>query len=145
MDDYIFLAKPTVNNIKPLSIPWLQDQILGNSDPNAGLVRAYRPFHNIEQTICYSLFGSHYWQHHLFNLFLFTISALLIYIFIGRISNNCNLGLFTSVLYIVHPINGVVVNYITASIFAFQVIFILGAIMFLWESTKRQDNRVLYY
>src|SRR5208282_2975180 len=49
------------------------------------------------------------------------------------------------VFYLIHPINVIIVNYISASVFAWQVIFTLGTILLLWEALERKNNRVFYF
>ena len=105
----------------------------------------YRPLAHIVPAICYSLFGEHFWQYHLFNLILFVLASFLIYLCVYRISKDDMLAFLVSALYIIHPINGIVVNYITASVFALQVIFISASILSVLGSIDRQDNRFLYY
>ena len=79
------------------------------------------------------------------NLFLFVFASSLIYLLIEKITGNYNLAFLTGLFYLIHPINGIVVNYISASVFALQVIFMLGTILLLWESLERKNNRVLYF
>ena len=75
-------------------------------------------------------------MYHLLNLFLFALMSLLIYLVIGKVAANYHLAFLTGLFYLVHPINGILVNYISASIYAFQMIFMLGArfLLMLWES-----------
>ena len=94
---------------------------------------------------CYTVFKNNFWQYHLLNLFLFVLASSFIYLLIEKITGNDNLAFLTSIFYLIHPINGIVVNYISASVFAFQVIFMLGTILLLWESLERKNNRTLYF
>jgi len=147
IDDYSFFINPAITKIKFLSLQWIpyREQVLGIIDPHMQLGSYYRPLAHIVPALCYSLFGNHFWQYHLFNLVLLVIDGFLIYICVGRISNNSNLAFLSGLFYIVHPINGIIVNYITASVFAFQVFFILASIICLWESLLLQQSRILYF
>ena len=73
-----------------------------------------------------------------FEFFLFVLAASSIYLLIGKISGNDNLAFLTGLFYLIHPINGIVVNYISASVFALQVIFMLGTILLLWGSLEEK-------
>ena len=94
---------------------------------------------------CYAAFKNNFWQYHLLNLFLFVLASSLIYLLIEKITGNYNLAFLAGLFYLIHPINGIVVNYISASVFALQVIFMLGTILLLWESLERKNNRALYF
>ena len=61
-------------------------------------------------------------------------TASLIYLVLGRISGNYNLAFLTGLFYLIHPINGIVVNYISAVVCALETIFILGAIFYCFGS-----------
>ena len=145
IDDYFFINNPVLSTPKFISSQWnpYREQALGVLDSHESL-KYYRPMTHIVYDLCYSVFKNNYWQYHFLNLFLFVIAASLIYLLIERVSGNFNLALLTGLFYLIHPINGIVVNYISASVFALQVIFMLGAILFLVESLDKKNNRVLY-
>jgi len=146
MDDYAFLGNPVFSSMKYISSQWnpFRDQILGIAD-NHGMFNYYRPMAHIVYNFCYATFKNNFWQYHLFNLFLFVFAASLIYVLVGKISCNDNLAILTSIFYLIHPINGIVVNYISASVFALQAIFMLATILTLWESLERKNDRALYF
>ncbi len=79
-----------------------------------------------------------------FKPFVFVLASLLIYIFIEKVTGNYNLAFLSGLFYLIHPINGIVVNYISAGVFAFQVVFTMGAILLLLGSLERKNNRALY-
>ena len=61
-----------------------------------------------------------------FKSFSFCFCVFIDLSLIGKITGNYNLAFLTGLFYLIHPINGIVVNYISASVFALQVIFMLG-------------------
>lgn len=147
IDDYSFLANPATSSTKFLLFQFSPYQHFDQfADPEDWLhMTYYRPLAHIVPAICYTYFGEHFWRYHAFNLVLFITAAFLIYLCILRISKSDPLALLVSIFYIIHPINGIVVNYITASVFALQVIFITASILCFWESLERKENRPLYY
>jgi len=145
MDDYTFLHNPVQSSTKFILSQWnpYREQMLGVADwkQNTGY---YRPMAHMVLDVSYDVFKYNYWKYHLLNLFLYVIAAFCIYLFIGRVLNNFDLALVAAFFYLIHPINGIIVNYISASVFAFQVIFMLATILLLWESLEKNNHRILY-
>jgi len=145
IDDYIFLSNPVMSDTKFSLSQWnpYKEQSLGVLDNYTDL-HYYRPATHILYDYCYAAFKNSYWKYHFLNLFLLVFASSLIYLLIKKLTSNFNLALFTGLFYLIHPINGILVNYISASVFACQLIFTLGAILLLWESLERKNNRILY-
>lgn len=145
MDDHSFLSTPTISGMKFLSYQWMpyREQVLGVSEWNGPSY--YRPLAHIVPAVCYHLFGNSFWKYHFFNLILLILAAFLVYSCVSLISQNSFLGFLTSVFYLIHPINGIMVNYITASIFSIQVILICSSLILLLKSWEEKENRIFYY
>ncbi len=141
IDDYFFLSNPVLSHTKFILSQWdpYQEQAMGVIDRHESF-NYYRPLQNMVMAFCYPVFKNHYWQYHLLNLFLVVTASSLIYLLIEKLTGNYVLALLTALFYLIHPINGIIVNYISASVFAFQVIFVLSAILLLWEALKRRDQ-----
>lgn len=89
----------------------------------------YRPFAKILPSISYALFGQRTFFYHLFNLTLLVTAGFIMFRFLLVTGVLGRWGAFLAGLFfIIHPINGVMVNYITASVFSVQVGFMLGAL-----------------
>jgi len=146
MDDYRFLQNPYWSSTKFMATQWSPygPQALGGID-QFDLNAYYRPLAHIVLDLSYDTFKAHFWKYHLLNILLFVFAASLIYLLVARISQNYLLAFWTSLFYLIHPINGIVVNYISGSILALQVIFMLGTILLLWESLERGNDRTLYF
>jgi tetratricopeptide (TPR) repeat protein len=146
IDDNVFLNNPVSSDTKFILSQWdpYREQALGvmDSEENLGY---YRPMAHMVYDFCYGTFKNNLWQYHLLNLFLFVFASLLIYLLIEKITGNYNLAFFAGFFYLIHPINGIIVNYISASVFPFQVICVLGAIWLLLGSLERKNNRALYF
>ncbi len=147
MDDYYFRSTPLYSEIQYTPLQWnpYREQEVGMYAQNSNQNIYFRPFAHVEISICYSMFKETYWKYHLFNLIVFVIAAFFLYLCIAQISKNLTLAFLASALYLVHPINGLVVNYITASCFAFQVIFMAGSTLLLFLSLDESNKSIHYY
>src|SRR5450631_3435735 len=130
LDDYVFLNNAISSNIKYIltSLNPNLDQALGVLDTHSSH-RYYRPMASMIWNFCYAVFKHNPWQYHFFNLFLFIFAATLLYLLLVKITKNLNLAFFTAVFFIIHPLNGIVVNYISDCVYSLEVIFILGTIL----------------
>ncbi len=146
IDDYAFLGNPVLSETKFIFPQWdpYCEQALGVLE-GLGNSRYYRPMAHMLLNFSYATFKNNLWQYHFLNLFLFVFAASLVYVLIKNLTGNHHLAFLTGLFYLIHPINGIVVNYISASVFALQVIFILGAILLLLGSLERKNNRTLYF
>lgn len=146
IDDFVFLNNPVLSGPQFASSQWnpYREQALGVNDSNE-IQYYYRPLQNILMDYCYSIFKTNLWKYHLLNLVFFVLASSLIYLFVEKITGNFIFALLAGFFYLIHPINGIIVNYISASVFALQVIFVLGAILLFWESLERNKDRGLYF
>jgi len=146
MDDNFFLGNPALSTVKYVSTQWnpYSQQSLGVVD-RQGSVSYYRPLAHIVLDYSYAIFKNNLWQYHFLNIFLLALAASLIYLLIRNISGNFNLAFLTGLFYLIHPINGIMVNYISACVFALQVICMLGTILLLWASLENKNDRALYF
>lgn len=83
----------------------------------------YRPAGHVFLWVCHRLFGGLAWPYHMANLVLFAVICFLNVLLVRKVSGDRALALLAGLLFAVHPINGMLVNYITASVIASAVIF----------------------
>lgn len=95
---------------------------------NAGYLY-YRPFQSLTNMFDYSLWGLNPFGFHLSNVILNIIAAILIYYFVNLLFVNKELSFFTSLLFIVHPVNTSVVNYITSRADILLAIFTISSLI----------------
>ena len=89
------------------------------------------PYHLVNLLLlCRLSFGELAWPYHLVNLLLFCAAAFLIYFFARKVLEDEQAGILAAFFYLVHPINGLVVNFVTASVFSAQVILMLASMCF---------------
>jgi hypothetical protein len=137
IDDFTFKSNPDMSETKFIFSQWNPYR-----EPQLG---DYRPLAYSLYDFIYDTFKDNFWQYHLFNLFLFVFTSTLIYLFIEKVTRNYNLALLTGLFYLIHPINGIIVNYISAGVFAFQATCMLATMLLLLESLERNNNRTLYF
>jgi len=137
-DDYFIVGHSDLSQTKFIFSQWNPV----NNKYNAGY---YRPLAHMVYAFCYGTFKTNYWQYHLLNLFLFVLLASLIYILIEKLTKNIPLAFLTAIFFLIHPINGIMVNNIVSCVLSIQLIFMFGAIIWLWESLERGNDRRLYF
>ncbi len=146
IDDNVFIANPVMSQTKFILSQWnpFQEQGLGVLD-TSGKFPYYRPLAHIASILSRIIFKHNLWRYHLFNIFIFVFASSLVYLLIDKITGNNKLAFLSGLFYVIHPINGIAVDYILpGSSFAFMVIFMLGTILLLWESLLRKNNLTLY-
>lgn len=97
--------------------------VVSNSISSLGLIpdafgrtfggQYYRPFVTISFIFDYFFWKLNPFGFHLSNIILHSINAILFFIFLYMLFENFELSLLTSVLFAIHPINSVSVNYIS--------------------------------
>ncbi|MBF0511535.1 MAG: hypothetical protein HQL13_04310, partial [Candidatus Omnitrophica bacterium] len=143
LDDYFFLQHPVLSQAQYMGSQWRLDAIQGLGMDKHGALSYYRPLAHMFYDVLYPFFKSHFWQYHLLNLFLLVLAVSLIYLLLVKVSNPF-LAFLAGLFYLVHPVNGIIVNYISAGVFALEVICILCAILFLCRALEIPGNRWAY-
>jgi len=136
LDDYIILFGP--NGVADKSLIKLLTTYSGDF--------YYRPVGNILLWISCQLFDHNVIYYHLLNLILLSILCYLFYVITLRLTHNNALAVLTSVLYCLHPINNMSVNFITASLTSVYVISLqLSFLTFIhfYENKKKAGFYVL--
>jgi len=100
----------------------------------------FRPFGHVLLKAAAAVFGRHPVGYHVVNLGLLLAIAFLFYRITRELFHDEALAVTTSILYLLHPINGMLVNYITASVIATFVLCLQGSFWcFLrFEATGRK-------
>jgi tetratricopeptide (TPR) repeat protein len=146
IDDYLFLSNPVMSQTKFIFSQWdpFRQQAMGVVD-RQGNMDYYRPMAHMVLAYAYAAFKDNYWKYHLLNLFLFVTASSLVFVLVEKLSGNSGLAFLAGLFYLIHPVNGIIVNYISAGVFAFQVVFMLGCVLLLLSSLDRNRDRTLYY
>ncbi len=126
LDDYSFFdqIRSTPNPLKYFSPPLPGQKV----DRTARTY--YRPLAHFVPHISYAVFGKNPLGHHALNLVLFVAAAFCVYALLSALMPAVT-ALTAAVFFLLHPINGVMVNYVTASVFSVQVAMTALCLIFL--------------
>lgn len=106
-------------------------------------VNFYRPVGHVILWVCSRIFGEFAPAYHGVNIALFAVICILFFVLIRRFTGNENLAFLTAVLYCVHPINSMLVHYVTANVISTFVISLQLSFLLYLSHTDR--NRVADY
>ncbi|MBF0503898.1 MAG: tetratricopeptide repeat protein [Candidatus Omnitrophica bacterium] len=104
----------------------------------------YRPVAHIIFLISYLSFGNNPFGYHIVNLILFSLMCFMVYIFIDLFFKNTALGLTTSLLFAVHPINVFYVDYITSTLHAVRFICMFLILICFLKALEGSCKYILY-
>ncbi len=108
------------------------------SDPASSHYFHYRPLTAVVRFFLYQSFRENPIYYHMFNLCLFYSYAMLMFFFWKKLVRNETAVFLATALFCVHPINSMVVNYMTAHEVALYGIFMmLSVICFLFYVEKK--------
>lgn len=133
LDDYAFFGS---NQKQPLWSFFVPQQIGQGDSPQIGQ-SYFRPLAHLIPQISYRLFVHNVVGHHALNLVLMWLAACAVYVFLRLFSRGEKdshddwFAFCVAALFVAHPINGILINYITASVYSAQVVFMLGSLMCL--------------
>lgn len=102
----------------------------------------FRPLATIIPMLMHLAFRGDVIGYHASNTVLFTVAGWMLFLFVLFLGGSRRMAFLAALFYIVHPINGVVVNYITASVFAVQMVLMLGSLMCLMLVVSSQRSAV---
>lgn len=133
IDDYaLMLGDPQFQNIKYLPHHLIPDLNRHLQVGPQGQDTYYRPVAHIVPAVYFWAFGEDPFGYHVANLVLFWCTCLAIFFLCARLSGDSLTAFLAAVLYAIHPLNGLYVNYTTASVFAIQVTALsLSMLLFL--------------
>ncbi len=98
----------------------------------------YRIFPHIISMLNYLWFGSNPFGHHIVMLILFYICGITLYVLLNMLFQDWKIAFLSSLFFIAHPINGLLVNYTAGACSALLFPINLSIIFFLLASSKRR-------
>ncbi len=145
VDDHAFFEEK-LRNIKFLPLHFLPDKDRALHIEAESADPFYRPLATIVPMLSWLAFKENTFGHHALNLLLFVLAGWAIYLFFFSLGVGWLWALLAAAFYIIHPINGVMVNYITASIFSVQVILMLFSLygMRRWAILPRSSKSMAW-
>jgi len=130
----VYVQSPQLSNFYQHFIPDYKAQMNIENAPQAVY---YRPIAHILPFLQFLVFGKESFGYHFSNLILFTFACFSLYLLLVEVSGNRRLAFLAATLFCLHPINGLMVNYITASVFAAQLIFLSLCLIFALRHQQR--------
>lgn len=102
----------------------------------------YRPITHLADYVSFLLFEKDVTGYHVLNLFLFFLCSVTLYHFLTTLPINGAASLLTCLLFITHPINGVLINYTSTTGYILLILFhLLGFLSYV----KYGDTQHLIY
>jgi Tetratricopeptide repeat len=146
IDDYFYLNNPVLSQTKYIFAQWdpYREEALGVVD-KTGALPYYRPMAQMLWNFCYTVFKGHFWQYHALNICLYVLACFFIYLLIEKLTSDGFWAFLTGLFYLVHPINGIAVNYILGNAFSLEVIFMSATIILLDRFRETGGRRQYYY
>ena len=126
MDDYAMIVQNRA--IKDPSFLQINPFVNSITALDSGSQVYWRPIAHLLIMSAFSVFGREPFGYHVLNLLLFYMACIGLYELLNFIFGDWKIALLTSVLFCVHPINGVLVNYITATGYAVLVLAVILSI-----------------
>ncbi|MEW5894569.1 MAG: tetratricopeptide repeat protein [Candidatus Omnitrophota bacterium] len=145
IDDHaLIFSDQTLHNWRHLGYQFVPDleKTLGFK-PSGNVY--YRPLAHIFPGLCFLLFQEKTLYYHLVNLFLFVGAAFVVYLFLKELLRDDRPAFLAALLFCIHPVNGLMVNYITASVFSLQVIFLSLSCLFFYRSAVIAGSKKHYW
>jgi Tfp pilus assembly protein PilF len=142
MDDY-----PMIVNNRAILDPTFLQVNFSEKHPaghNIGQHMYYRPVTHLFNTITYLLFKDAAPGYHAANLLLFVIAVLSVYQLLSLLSAHEMLSLLTAAFFAIHPVNGVLVNYITATGYAVLICAVNYSLICLILAGQRRKGFLFY-
>ena len=132
-DDQMLVRNPEMHSPK-----FLWQNFFVTSDP-----KDYRPVMHFISMVIYLCFGPNPFGHHLAQLILFYACALALYVLVNMLFQNRRVAFLTSLFFIAHPINGLLVNYTAVACATMILPFVLSLIFLLLASSEK--SRFYYF
>ncbi len=98
----------------------------------------FRPMTHILYWFELALFGKDLLSYHVFSLGLFAVLAWMLFTSLRDFLANERLAFLSTLLFMVHPLSGVLVNYLTASALTLWFILMIGGLRAAFEHSRRQ-------
>jgi len=135
-DDNLILSHPEMSQTHLVFSQWNPHEI-------KYFAGYYRPMAHMVYAFCYGSFKTSYWKYHLLNLFLLVLLSWLIFALVQLLVKDELLAFLTATLFLLHPINGILVNNIVANALTIDIVLMMGAIILVFRSL--QDKNLWLY
>ncbi len=143
-DHWLIFEDPHRNNLQFIPTHFIPDfKKFSHVEQASGNVY-YRPMNHIFPLIQHLVFGRNPFGYHVVNLILLYLCGLSLALLVFRLWSNKALAMIVSVLFCVHPLNGIMVNYITAGFFSIQLLGMIWAIIGFLTALEKEKRIYLF-
>ena len=104
----------------------------------------YRPLQILSYMLTYQI-SPKPWIFHLANLVYFTIAVFLVFILVKLLTKSYFVSFLSAFIFLIHPINSEVVNWIATVTEIIYVIFVLLAVIFYFLYRSKQKSKYLIF
>ena len=105
----------------------------------------FRPITNLFRSLLISFVPLNTFYYHSINIFLFSLHLILVFLILKNLFKEYLLAAIVCILICVHPINSIVVNYISAhEVLLYGIFLDLSALLFLFYIKDTKKNWLLY-
>lgn len=105
---------------------------------------SYRPIQMFTYMIDYSLWGLNVRGYHLTNILLHILAGLAMFSFINLLFNNFTVSLFSSILFLVHPIHTEAVTYISGRADILAALFVYLTLILYIKAIHSKNNNLTF-
>ncbi|MCC6758764.1 MAG: glycosyltransferase family 39 protein [Candidatus Omnitrophica bacterium] len=99
-----------------------------------------RPVGHLVMWLSYPIFKTDPVPYHVLNILLFSVICFLFYKIVEKLFHNRELAVLTAVLYALHPVNSMLVNYVTVTVITTFVICLQASFLFLLKYLDSQKR-----
>lgn len=101
----------------------------------------YRPIGHLPLWFFSRFLGSNYMGYHVVNFLLFVLIVFFLFVIVRKITSDAALSFLSALLYAIHPLNAMIINYITASVLAVFVLSMQISFLFFMCFSKQGQKR----
>ncbi|MBF0484024.1 MAG: tetratricopeptide repeat protein [Candidatus Omnitrophica bacterium] len=131
-----FVSNYNTHNIKNLFFAFSSGNGLSEDNVSAH----FRPIRSVMQVLYFNAFQYNPLGYHITNCLLFFLLCVFIFFFLFDLLKDYWLAVLSTVLFCIHPINGIFVNYITANVLILQFILMVVSLWLIHRSILTSDK-----
>ncbi|MBF0484025.1 MAG: glycosyltransferase family 39 protein [Candidatus Omnitrophica bacterium] len=144
IDDTLITDNYQIRNVQNFYLQFIPDINKNLNLDDRSRAVYYRPLAHLTPAVAYQLFHLNKESLRIFNMVLLWLCALIIFYFWFYLSKNKVVSFLTAIIFIIHPINGLLVNYLTANVYTVQIILMILT-MLCFANKDEKSNTWLWH
>jgi tetratricopeptide (TPR) repeat protein len=144
VDDHYIFGNPIIQNPHNIKFFFIPDKnrYLGINGLKGEA--QYRPLTESVYALSYAAFKENRLGYHVVNMLFLVLACWVLFLFVFYLYADFWTAFLASVLFAVHPVNGLMVNYIATGVFALQITVMMLSIYCFLRSPEAPDGKNLY-